>query len=152
MVTSSTNEFVQSVLIEAPVGRVWQAVSDSAEFGSWFGMACGGAFVPGAEIPCEITVPEEHRGTKFAIWIEAVEPERLFSFRWHPYAVDGYANAPTTLVTFTIEPHGDGTKVTIVESGFDDIPLERRAEAFSSNEEGWRIQSEQLSAYVVNHA
>ena len=154
MSASTTNSIVQEMTIASPVERVWRAISDAEEFGQWFGMTCDRPFVPGAEIGCEITNPEEYRGTKFPIWIDAVEPPRFFSFRWHPYAVDknDYSAEPTTLVTFTLEPAPEGTHLTIVESGFDDIPLDRRAEAFASNSEGWRIQSQNIATFVAANA
>jgi uncharacterized protein YndB with AHSA1/START domain len=154
MATSTTNEIVQQVVLHVPVERVWRAISDSSEFGAWFGMTCGRSFERGAEVPCEITSEGEYRGTEFAIWIEEVRPPSLLSFRWHPGAPapDGYSSEPTTLVSFALEPHPEGTHLTIVESGFDDIPLERRAEAFSGNSEGWRLQTEAIAAYLASHA
>jgi uncharacterized protein YndB with AHSA1/START domain len=85
------------------------------------------------------------------IWIDAVEPERYFSFRWHPYAIEegvDYTEEPTTLVSFTLEENGAGTKLTIVESGFDAIPESRRAKAFSMNERGWAGQAENIRKFV----
>lgn len=151
MRSSTTDAIIQEIIVEANPERVWRAVSDAAEFGEWFGMRCDRPFAPGAEIGCEITIPEEYRGTRFPIWIERMEAPRLFSFRWHPYPIEGgdLAAEPTTLVTFTLEEAEGGTRVTIVESGFDDIPLERRAEAFGSNAEGWRIQAQNLAAHVT---
>lgn len=149
----TTDAIVQEIVIAAPIERVWRAVSDASGFGEWFGMRCDRPFAPGAEIGCEITSPEEYRGTTFPIWIERMDAPRVFSFRWHPYPVEGGdLNAePTTLVMFTLETAEGGTRVKIVESGFDDIPLERRAEAFGSNAEGWRIQAQNLSDYVASH-
>ncbi len=153
MAGSTTDSIVQEITIGAPIERVWRAVSDAREFGEWFGMACDRPFEPGVQVGCEITEPEEYRGTTFPIWIDRVEPPRFFSFRWHAYAVEpgDYANAPTTLVAFTLESADEGTRLTIVESGFDDVPLDRRAEAFASNTEGWRIQAQNIAEYVASH-
>jgi uncharacterized protein YndB with AHSA1/START domain len=87
-----------------------------------------------------------------SIWIESIEPERFFSFRWHPYAIEegvDYSSEPTTLVTFTFEDSGKGTRLTIVESGFDAIPESRRAKAFSMNERGWTGQAENIRKFVT---
>jgi len=87
----------------------------------------------------------------FNMWIEAVEPERYFAFRWHPYGIEegvDYAAEPTTLVSFTLEPAGAGTRLTIVESGFDAIPESRRARAFGMNEKGWTAQAENIRKFV----
>jgi uncharacterized protein YndB with AHSA1/START domain len=84
--------------------------------------------------------------------VERIEPERSFSYRWHPYAIDpkvDYSTEPTTLVEFTLEETDGGTAVTIVESGFDRIPLARRAEAFRMNDQGWAGQIQNLERYVA---
>jgi uncharacterized protein YndB with AHSA1/START domain len=83
--------------------------------------------------------------------VERIEPERYFSYRWHPYAIDpaaDYSAEPTTLVEFTLQDTEEGTAVTIVESGFDRIPLARRAEAFRMNDQGWAGQIKNLARYV----
>jgi len=154
MPVSATDSIVQDIVINAPIERVWRAVSDSTEFGEWFGLRCDRPFEPGVEVGCAVTKPDEFAGTFFPIWIEEVSPPTRFSFRWHAYAVqpEEQATATTTLVTFTLEPHPEGTLLTIVESGFDDVPLDRRAEAFASNSEGWRIQSENIAKHVAAHA
>lgn len=150
MTTSPTDRIEKKILLRAPRSRVWRALSDGAEFGRWFGVHLEGAFTPGARMRGQIT----HKGYEHLTWevtVERVEPERALSFRWHPFAVDpsrDYSSEPTTLVTFELSEAPGGTLLTVVESGFDGIPLERRAQAFSSNDEGWSIQLGNIERHV----
>jgi uncharacterized protein YndB with AHSA1/START domain len=152
----------KSVLLRAPRKRVWRALTDSTEFGYWFGMKFDGPFAPGGralgrivttKVNAEVAkLQKEHEGVPFDISIEQMEPERLFSFRWHPFAVDravDYASEPTTLVTFTLEEVPEGVRLTVTESGFENIPLARRAAAFTANEGGWRIMVKVIEEYIV---
>ncbi|MGH7883428.1 MAG: SRPBCC family protein [Candidatus Dormibacteraceae bacterium] len=147
----NTDSIEKNVLIRAPGERVWQALADTKAFGQWFGMELTGSFAPGACVKGRVT----HQGYEhvtFEIVIEKMEPERLFSWRWHPYAVEpsvDYSSEPTTLVTFGLQEGEEGTLLTVVESGFDSIPLTRRAEAYRKNEEGWAQQMEVIERYVV---
>jgi len=149
---TSTDRIEKTILLRAPLKRVWRALSDSTEFGNWFGMRFNSPFSPGATLTAVIvptTVNQEvakmqkpYEGISFEIKIEQMQPERLFSFRWHPGAVEpgiDYSSEPTTLVVFTLEKVPDGVQLTVTESGFDQIPLARRAKAFSANEGGWAI-------------
>lgn len=149
----STDRIEKRVVLRAPRARVWRAISDAKEFGTWFRMNLDGAFVAGRTVRAKVTIPGyEH--LKVEMQVERIEPERYFSYRWHPYpndpAVD-YSAEPTTLVEFTLEDAkgGGGTALTIVESGFDRIPLARRAEAFRMNDAGWAGQIKNLAAYVT---
>ncbi|MDW5443389.1 SRPBCC family protein [Polaromonas sp. SM01] len=149
--TSSTDRIERSALIEAPVSRVWRALADAEEFGGWFGVALKGKhFVAGQQVQGHITIPGfEH--VVFDVLIERVEPETLFSYRWHPYAVDpaiDYAKEPTTLVVFTLKEAEGGTLLSVVESGFDNIPLARRAEAIRMNSGGWEGQMRNIEKHV----
>ncbi len=137
--SASTDSIRKTARLDAPIERVWKAISDAGEFGAWFGAEFDGPFTPGARLTCRITptkvdpevakLQEPHAGTAFEICIERIEPPRLFSFRWHPYAVEArsYDAEPMTLVEFTLEAVAGGTLVTVTESGFDALPLERRA-------------------------
>jgi len=158
---SSTDRIEKRVSLRAPQERVWRAISDPAEFGSWFGMEFDSTFAAGAEVRgrmkptiADATVAkrqEKYAGSPVALFIERIEPMRLFSFRWHPYAIDtsvDYSNEPMTLVTFTLEPSTGGTTLTVVETGFDSIPIERRADAFEANEEGWTLQLQLIEKYL----
>jgi uncharacterized protein YndB with AHSA1/START domain len=134
----------------APVSRVWRALTDYREFGEWFRVNLEGPFVPGQVARGMITWPGyEHY--KWEGVVQTMEPERLFSFTWHPYAVDlerDYSQETPTLVEFTLEEITGGTRLTVVESGFDKIPTERRAEAFRMNEDGWAQQIVNIEGYV----
>ncbi len=159
---SSTDRIEKRVLIRAPQERVWRAISDAREFGRWFGLELGGAFAPGANItgrirPTEADVEvakiqEKHTGTQMALHVERIEPMTLFSFRWHPFAIDrtmDYSDEPMTLVTFTLQPVEGGTLLTVVESGFDALPIARRTDAFEANEEGWGLMLSVVEKYVL---
>jgi uncharacterized protein YndB with AHSA1/START domain len=150
MPATSTDRIEQKRLISASVSRVWRALSDAAEFGAWFGVRLEGAFAPGARIKGEILVPGYEHLT-LELQVERMDQEKLFSYRWHPYAVDpavDYSSEPTTLVEFKLEPAPGGTHLTVVESGFDRIPLERRAEAFRMNQGGWVGQMKNIERHV----
>jgi uncharacterized protein YndB with AHSA1/START domain len=147
----STDRIEKSIVLRAPRSRVWRALSNPDEFGRWFGARLVGDFAPGARVAGQITIPG-HEHLTFELVVEKVEPEGHFSYRWHPYAFDpavDYANEPMTLVEFRLVEVADGTELTVVESGFDRIPLARRAEAFRMNDEGWAEQVRNLDRYVA---
>jgi len=161
--SSTTDRIEKRIVLRAPQERVWRAVSDAAEFGRWFGMEVDGAFVAGASTRGRITptavdgdvakVQEKYRGVPFELFVERVEPMSVFAFRWHPHATDpsvDYSREPMTLVTFFLEPLEDGTAVTITESGFDSIPIERRATAFEANSGGWETVAQLLDKYMAS--
>ena len=152
MTDTLTDRIERSIDVRAPRARVWRALSDPAEFAEWFGIAVSGPFQPGARlrgtfigtsVDEEVAqAQKEHVGVSFDLVIERVEPEQCLAFRWHPGLVEpgvDYAVEPMTLVEFVLDDTGEGTRVTVVESGFDRIPPARRAKAFSGNNEGWRI-------------
>jgi uncharacterized protein YndB with AHSA1/START domain len=159
----SSDRIEKKILLHAPQSRVWRAISDSREFGSWFGARLQGPFVAGAamrgviaptSVDPEIAQSQKpYEGTPFEIQIERIEPERLLSFRWHPYGVKkgvDYSREPLTLVTFVLEAQGDGTLLTVTESGFDRIPLARRAKAFEMNDGGWAAQMKLIEKYLLH--
>ena len=146
----NTDRIEKRVVLRAPRSRVWRAISDAKEFGTWFRITLDGDFTEGAMLRGNVTIPG-HEHLKVEMEIERIEPERYFSYRWHPYPKDpatDYSAEPMTLVEFTLEEAEGGTALTIVESGFDRIPLARRAEAFRMNTEGWGGQIKNLAAYV----
>jgi uncharacterized protein YndB with AHSA1/START domain len=147
-----TDRIEKRVLLRAPRSRVWRALSDSKEFGAWFGVVLEGPFVPGATVQGKVTYPGyEH--LEFELAIEKMEPERLLSWRWHPAAIEAgvdYSKEPTTLVVFELEEKGGGTLLTVVESGFDRVPAARRAKAFRMNEEGWGKQMKNVEQHLAN--
>jgi len=149
--TSIPDRIEKKIVLRAPRSRVWRALTNAAEFGQWFRVKLTSDFAPGKRVVGNITHPGyEH--LKWEATVETMEPERLFSFRWHPYAVDpkaDYSTEPTTLVEFTLEEVPEGTLLTVVESGFDQIPLRRRAEAFRMNDGGWAEQMKNIANHVA---
>jgi uncharacterized protein YndB with AHSA1/START domain len=138
-------------VVKAPRARVWKAIADFEQFGAWFGVKLESGFEAGKAVRGKITFPGYEHLT-LEMKVEKLEPERLFSYRWHPYAVDpkvDYSAEPTTLVEFSLEDGEGGTHVTIVESGFEGVPLARRAEAFRMNEGGWTAQALNLERHVA---
>lgn len=147
-----TDRIEKRITLRAPLARVWRALTTASEFGRWFGVALDGEFAAGAAIRGRITYPGyEH--VQMEMFVERIEPERYFSYRWHPYAIDpnvDYSREPTTLVEFTLEDLGGDTQLTIVESGFDRIPAARRAEAFRMNDQGWTTQLANIERHVAD--
>jgi uncharacterized protein YndB with AHSA1/START domain len=149
MKTTTTDSIRKQIVLRASPARVWRALSDAREFGTWFGARMSDDFVPGATV--RMTVDYEGKELQGTIQIERMEPERLLAFRWHPFAVDpavDYSKEPTTLVELAIAPASGGTLLTVTESGFDAIPIARRAKAFEMNEGGWAAQLENIARHV----
>jgi uncharacterized protein YndB with AHSA1/START domain len=147
---TSTDRIEKQVRLGVSRARVWRALTDTREFGQWFGVKLSGAVAPGAKLRGPITSPGYEHVT-FEVTVETVEPEKRFSFRWHPYAIEpgvDYSSEPTTLVVFTLEEVEGGTLLTVVESGFDKIPASRRAKAFEMNSKGWAIQMENIKRHL----
>ena len=140
----------KTIDLKAPVSRVWRALTDHEEFGTWFRVRLEGPFVPGQVSRGHITYPGyEH--LRWEAVVQRMELERLFSFTWHPYAVDpeaDYSSETPTLVEFTLAKIPTGTRLRIVESGFARLPAHRRDEAFRMNERGWGIQAENIARHV----
>jgi len=160
----NTDTIRKNILLRASMARVWRALSNSTEFGDWFGMKFHQPFAPGRVIKGEIVgtkadpevarMQEQHKGIQFEITIERMEPERLFSFRWHPGALDpnvDYSSEPTTLIEFTMEKVPEGVMLTVTESGFDRIPLARRAKVFAENEGGWTMVIKLIEAHLAQN-
>ncbi len=148
--SSSTDRIEKRLAIRAPRSRVWRAITNAGEFGTWFRVNLEGAFTEGVTVRGRIIHPGYEHVT-MEVLVERIDPERYFAYRWHPYAIDpavDYSAEPTTLVEFTLEEIEDGTAVTIVESGFDQIPLARRAEAFRMDDNGWAGQIKNLARHV----
>lgn len=167
----SQDRIEKRVTLRAPVARVWRALVDAEEFGRWFGVRLDGPFVEGQTVtgsfagrfteddmarfqqaagvaPGKVKLPS---GSSVFCTVERIEPERYFSFRWIPFGIDAEvdpATEPTTLVEFTLEPDGDATHLTIVESGFDRVPARRRERALRMNTGGWEAQADNLRRYV----
>jgi uncharacterized protein YndB with AHSA1/START domain len=155
MSTQVSDRIAKEIVIRAPRSRVWQAVANPEEFGAWFKVDMTGVqFLPGQPVEGKMTYPG-YEGMPFEMTIDRIEPEELFSFRWHPYGIDpttDYSSEPMTLVEFRLHDIPGGTRLQITESGFDAIPLARRAEAFRMNEGGWEEQIHNLEAYATRGA
>ncbi len=150
--SSETDRIERSLVINAPRSRVWRALSNAEEFGAWFGARLKGkTFAPGQRVQGPITI-KGYEHIVFDVVVERVEPEQLLSYRWHPYAVDpkiDYEKEQRTLVTFTLKNAGDGTLLTVVETGFDSVPPARRLEAFRMNSRGWEGQMNNIQRHVT---
>ena len=154
MSPKSTDRIEEMVFLRAPRARVWRALTDAGEFGEWFGVKLAGAFAPGALVKGTIT-ETGYEGMRFEMAVEHVESPRLFSWRWHPYAVDpgvDYSAEPPTLVVCELEEVPGGTMFTLTESGFGAIPASRGAEAYRMHEEGWSAQMKNIERYLAKAA
>ncbi|MFN2472914.1 MAG: SRPBCC family protein [Sphingomicrobium sp.] len=142
----------QTITLDAPLDRVWRALTDYREFGQWFGVALDQPFSAGAASTGHIT----SKGYEHIRWmaaVEAIEQPSRFTFRWHPYAIDpkrDYSNEPTTLVAFHLEPEGEGTRLRVIERGFDTLPDSRRDEAFRMNSNGWAAQMRNIRDHLAS--
>jgi uncharacterized protein YndB with AHSA1/START domain len=149
MPATSTDRIEKQIVLEVPRSRVWRALTDVRQFNQWFGVNLEQPFKAGEKSSGRITI----RGYEHILmeaWVEKVEPEHLFSFRWHPGSSDptlDTSSEPTTLVVFTLEDDDEGTKLTVVETGFEALPESRRAKAISSNESGWAGQLRKIAKY-----
>jgi len=145
-----SNVIEKRIELKAPVSRVWRALTDYREFGEWFRVKLDGPFVAGRVSRGQITYP----GYEHIQWeavVQKIEPERLFSFTWHPYAVNpkiDYSKETPTLVEFRLEESKIGTLLLLTESGFDKIPGDRRLEAFRMNDGGWTEQMKNIEKHV----
>ena len=147
-----TNTIRKQIELRAPVSRVWRALTDHQEFGEWFRVKLDGPFVAGQVSRGHIT----HPGYEHVQWeavVQKIEPERIFSYTWHPYAIDpkvDYSSEPQTLVEFQLEKTANGTRLTITESGFEKLQDDkRRLEAFRMNDGGWTEQVRNIEAHVA---
>ena len=148
----STDRIQKTIVLRAPRSKVWRALTDSAQFGEWFQARLEGPFTAGRKVRGPMTYPGYEHLT-FEATVEQMEPERLFSWRWQP---GGNSNPdpaePTTLVVFELEEVPEGTRLTVTETGFDRIPMARRAKAYRENDQGWTGQLESLRKYVASAA
>ena len=160
----STDQIEKTILLQAPLDRVWDAIADSSKFGTWFGAKFDGPFEAGRCIRATI-VPttmdaevgasqQKYAGVPFAVQVETVDAPRCLAFRWNPSAEASpdLDAGPTTLVTFELEATDGGTQLRITESGFDSIPLAQRAAVFASNDKGWDEQCRCIVAFLAQQA
>ena len=147
---TSTDRIEKKLLLRAPRSRVWRALTDAGEFGTWFRVNLEGPFTVGHSVKGNIAIPGYEHVT-MEVTVERMDAEDLFSYRWHPYAIDpkvDYSGELATLVEFRLEAAAEGTMLTVVESGFDRIPAGRRDEAFRMNDKGWSGQLEHIRRHV----
>ena len=151
----ASDRIERKILLKAPRSHVWRVLANAEAFGQWFGVALEGKrFVAGEWTQGQVTYP----GYEHVLWnvlVERVEPERVFSFRWHPYAVKAdfdYSQEPTTLVKFDLEDHDEGTLLKVSESGFDHIPQSRREKAFRMDSRGWEEQMNNIEKFLTETA
>jgi uncharacterized protein YndB with AHSA1/START domain len=150
--THNTDRIEKQIFIKAPRKRVWRALTDRNEFGQWFRVKLANGFSAGARTTGNITY-EGYEHIQFTVAVEQMAPERLFSWRWVPNAIDparDYSPEPTTLVVFELEEAPGGTLLKVTESGFDKVPVDRRAQAYRGNDEGWGIQVENIAKHVTS--
>jgi uncharacterized protein YndB with AHSA1/START domain len=165
MSTVTTDRIEKQVVLRAPHTRVWRALTDAEEFGRWFGVKFAGPFAPGAllrgvivptSVDADVAKAQQpYTGLPFEITVDRIEPQQLFAFRWHPFAVErdvDYSHEPTTLVTFVLEDVVNGVMLTVTESGFDQVPLARRAKAFTANEGGWTMVMRLIEKHLAQAA
>ncbi len=141
--------------IELPCPRLSRLARshDHTEFGAWFRVNLEEPFAVGEESHGPILHPGYEHLTWRAV-IQQIDPEQFFAFTWHPYAVDpnvDYSEETPTLVEFRLEPAAGGTRLTLTESGFSDLPDDRRNEAFLRNNEGWTQQMKNLEEYLTQN-
>jgi uncharacterized protein YndB with AHSA1/START domain len=147
--SQSTDQIQKTVILRASRSRVWKALTDPTQFGEWFGTKLTGRFVPGQPMRGPITI-RGYDHLAFEVVVERIEPERLFSWRWQPGGDPDIDPAePMTLVVFELEEVAEGTRLTVTESGFDQIPIARRGKAYRENDEGWTGQLENLTKYLA---
>jgi uncharacterized protein YndB with AHSA1/START domain len=164
MTVVNTDRIEKKILLRAPRARVWRAITDAREFGSWFGMRLDGPFKAGEVVHGEIVpttvdpeaakAQEPYTGLAVDILVERIDPEQSFAFRWHPGAVDpgiDYTKEPMTLVEFTLDEVAEGIMLTVIETGFDKLPAARRARAFADNESGWELSVGLVEKYLARH-
>ncbi|MGH8147536.1 MAG: SRPBCC family protein [Rhodanobacteraceae bacterium] len=158
----NTDRIERQVLLKVPRERVWRALSEAEQFGTWFGVRFDAPFAEGATVTGGITptkvdaqvaaMQKPHEGTPFEWVVERIEPMQRITFRWHPFAVDksvDYASEPMTRIVFELHDAPDGTLLTVTESGFDALPPARRANAIAANEDGWAHQMMLITKYLA---
>ncbi len=132
----------QQVVLKAPREKVWEAISTPEGWNGWFGENAQGGFQLGDTMILD--------GISYAVVVEMEAPSR-FAYKWHPgeeCAVDKYPESEMTTVRFLLEDHPEGTLLTLIETGFENIPEERRARCVTLNTDGWRWELGELQAYL----
>ena len=150
MTIAELSRIDRTIEIAAPPERVWRALTDVAELSEWFQVTIEGHIAPGSELWMTSVLPQ-HAGQRWPVRILELTPPRRVVWQWHPGEVDparDYSREPQTTVTFTLEPSEQGTRLSLAETGFDALALERRAKAFADNSQGWTEVLDWLQRYV----
>jgi uncharacterized protein YndB with AHSA1/START domain len=161
---TNTDRIEKQVLLKAPRERVWRALSEAEQFGTWFGVRFDGPFIEGerltgkimpTQVDAEVAAMQApYEGTPFEWIVERIEPMQRIAFRWHPFGIDkaiDYSHEPMTLIVFELHDAPEGILLTVTESGFDKLPPERRAKALAANEGGWAHQMKLIAKYLALH-
>ncbi len=150
MVTAELSRIDRSIEIKAPPQRVWRALTSVEELSAWFQVKIEGKFGANNDVWMTSTHPQ-HAGQRFQVWIRELTPPQRMVWEWHPGEVNpelDYSREPRTTVTFNLEPSKDGTRLSVSETGFDEISLARRAKVFEDNKQGWAEVLVWLQKYV----
>ena len=147
------DQIERETVINAPVERVWELITAAEHVGRWFGDA--GAEIdlrPGGAMVLRWSEYGTNRGR-----VVAVDPPTRFSYRWAPFKEPGGeepVEGNSTLVEFTLQPEGDGTRLRVVESGFASLATseEQRATNHAGNSAGWRQELDELREYAQKAA
>lgn len=150
MMTDELSRIDRTIDVNAPPDRVWRALTTAGDLGAWFQVSIEGEITPGAELWMTSKYPG-YEGQRFIVKVTEMTPPRRFAWQWHPGAVDpavDYSREPWTTVTFTLEPSGRGTRLTVSETGFNEVSLARRAKVYQDNSQGWTEVLVWIQKYV----
>jgi uncharacterized protein YndB with AHSA1/START domain len=153
MTADDLSRIDRTIEVNAPPDRVWRVLTTAADLAAWFHVAIEGEFAPGAEVWMTSTSPG-YEGQRFFVRVTEMTPPRRFAWQWHPGAVDpavDYTREPCTTVTFTLEPSGNGTRLSVSETGFNEISLARRAKVYQDNSQGWATVVGWIQQYAEAH-
>jgi uncharacterized protein YndB with AHSA1/START domain len=134
MTIAELSRIDRTIEIKAPPERVWRALTNAKELSAWFQVTIEGDIVAGGEVWMQ------HKGQRFRVRFVELTPPTRFVWQWHPGAVDpnvDYSREPRTTVTFTLEPSESGTRLSVAETGFNEISLARRSKVYGDNNQGW---------------
>jgi uncharacterized protein YndB with AHSA1/START domain len=125
-----------------PPSAVWAALTTAEGLAGWFGNEAGIDLRPGGTAWMKWT-----DGFTADMRVERVEEPSVFGFTWHIYGLPD-DDPRRTYVEFTLEPAGPGTRLTVTESGFAQLPEDAYRKAFDGNSQGWPSELGELAAYL----
>jgi uncharacterized protein YndB with AHSA1/START domain len=146
------NQIEKQIELKAPISKVWNALTDYKQFSEWFGVALESPFKMGETTEGQITI-EGYEFIRFTANVQKMEAEQLFSYTWHPASLEknhDYSNETPTLVEFKLTESTNGTLLTVIETGFNKLPENRREESFRRNSDGWAMQLESIEEYLTS--